>query len=197
MTYKEIWQKLSAIDCTNQVEKKNGLSYLSWAWAWGVLMDNYPDAEYSFDPPQTFDNGTMMVFCTVTIGEKSRRMWLPVMNHKNQAIPNPDAFAVNTAMMRCLVKCLALWGLGHYIYAGEDLPQAELERLYSPISDAQSLELNAMIAQLDGDIDMPAFLKFFGISVLSNMKQSDFPKAKAALEAKLLKSGGASNAPLL
>lgn len=193
MNHKEIWQKLSAIDVSQHVEKKNGLSYLSWAWAWGVLMEHFPEAEYSFDPPQTFDNGTMMVFCTVTIGDRSRRMWLPVMNHKNQAIPNPDAFAVNTAMMRCLVKCLALWGLGHYIYAGEDLPQAELERLYSPISEHQHQELVGMIASLDGDIDMPAFLKFFGISVLSNMKQSDYPKAKAALEAKILKSKGVAN----
>jgi hypothetical protein len=194
MNHKEIWQKLSAIDVSAHVEKKNGLSYLSWAWAWGVLMEHFPEAEYSFDPPQTFDNGTMMVFCTVTIGDRSRRMWLPVMNHKNQAIPNPDAFAVNTAMMRCLVKCLALWGLGHYIYAGEDLPQAELERLYSPISEHQHQELVGMIASLDGDIDMPAFLKFFGISFLSNMKQSDYPKAKAALEAKILKSKGVANA---
>lgn len=185
MNYKEIWQKLSAIDCTAHVEKKNGLSYLSWAWAWGVLMEHYPEATYTFDPPQVFHDQTMMVFCTVNIGECSRRMWLPVMDHRNKAIPDPDSFATNTAMMRCLVKCLALYGLGHYIYAGEDLPQAELDRLYSPINEEQSKELHAMIASLDGDIDMPAFLKFFGISTISNLKQSDFQKAKLALEKKL------------
>jgi len=194
MNYKDIWQNLSAIDCTAHVEKKNGLSYLSWAWAWGTLMEYYPEAQYSFDAPQVFPDQTQMVFCTVNIGECSRRMWLPVMDHRNKAIQNPDAFATNTAMMRCLVKCLALYGLGHYIYAGEDLPQAELERLYSPISEHQHQELVGMIALLDGDIDMPAFLKFFGISVLSNMKQSDYPKAKAALEAKILKSKGVANA---
>lgn len=185
MNYKEIWQNLSAIDCTAHVEKKGNLSYLSWAWAWGVLMEEYPEATYSFDAPQVFPDGTQMVFCTVNIGECSRRMWLPVMDHRNKAIQNPDAFATNTAMMRCLVKCLALYGLGHYIYAGEDLPQAELERLYSPITEDQSKELHAMIASLDGDIDMPAFLKFFGISTISNLKQSDFQKAKLALEKKL------------
>jgi hypothetical protein len=185
MNYKDIWQTLSAIDCTPHVEKKNGLTYLSWAWAWGTLMEHYPEATYSFDAPQVFPDSTQMVFCTVNIGECSRRMWLPVMDHRNKAIQNPDAFATNTAMMRCLVKCLALYGLGHYIYAGEDLPQAELERLYSPITEDQSKELNIMISQLDGDIDMPAFLKFFGISVLSNLKQSDFQKAKLALEKKL------------
>jgi len=185
MNYKEIWQKLSAIDCSAHVEKKNGLSYLSWAWAWGTLMEHYPDAQYSFDQPQVFPNGTQMVFCTVQIGECSRRMWLPVMDHRNKSIADPDSFAVNTSMMRCLVKCLALYGLGHYIYAGEDLPQSELDRLYSPISAEQHAELTVLISQLDGAIDMPAFLKFFGISVLANLKQSDFQKAKMALEKKL------------
>jgi hypothetical protein len=69
----------------------------------------------------------MLVFCTVKIGDYSRRMWLPVMDYKNKAVVNPDAFALNSAMMRCLVKCLALYGLGHYIYAGEDLPTAVVQ----------------------------------------------------------------------
>jgi hypothetical protein len=148
-------------------------------------MTHYADATFTFDPPETFPDGTMMVFCTVNIGECSRRMWLPVMDHRNKAVVAPDSYAINTAMMRCLVKTLALYGLGHYIYAGTDLPQAELERLYSPISSEQHAELTGMIAQLDGDIDMGAFLKFFGISFLSNLKQSDFQKAKLALEKKL------------
>lgn len=185
MTYKEIWQTLSAIDCAPYVEKKNGLSYLSWSWAWGVLMQHYPEATYSFPKPDTMPDGTVMVYCEVKIGECSRTMWLPVMNHKNQAIPNCDSFALNTAMMRCLVKCLSVYGLGIGIYAGTDLPFAEAERLYSPITSEQHAELTQMIANLDGDLDMKAFLKFFGISVLSNLKQSDFLKAKLALEKKL------------
>ena len=119
---KEIWQTLSSIDCSKHIEKKNNLSYLSWAWAWGMLMENYPEATFEFDTPQSQPDGTMMVFCTISIGEASRRMWLPVMDYKNKAIVNPDAFAINTANMRCLVKCMALFGLGLYIYAGEDLP---------------------------------------------------------------------------
>ena len=179
--YKEIWNKLSKIDCTAHVEKKNGLSYLSWAWAWGVLMENYPDAQYSFDPPQVFNNGTQMVFCTVTIGECSRRMWLPVMDHRNKAIVDPDSFSVNTAMMRCLVKCLALYGLGHYIYAGEDLPVVEA----ALITDAQASELAGMIDELDDKMDFNAFLKFFKIGGLAEMIASDFAKAKAALEKRM------------
>lgn len=179
--YKEIWQKLSKIDCTAHVEKKNGLSYLSWAWAWGVLMEHYPEASYTFDAPQVFPNGTQMVFCTVTIGECSRKMWLPVMDHRNKAIVDPDSFAVNTAMMRCLVKCLALYGLGHYIYAGEDLPAVEAPL----ITDQQASEIVAMIDELGEKVDFALFLKFFKISAIAEMKASDFPKAKAALEKRM------------
>ena len=181
MSYKEIWSKLSKIDCSAHIEKKNGLSYLSWAWAWGVLMENYPDAQYSFDAPQVFPNGTQMVFCTVQIGECSRRMWLPVMDHRNKAIVDPDSFAVNTSMMRCLVKCLALYGLGHYIYAGEDLPVVEAPL----ITDSQASELAGMIDELGERMDFALFLRFFKISGLAEMKASDFAKAKAALEKRM------------
>lgn len=147
---KEIWEKLSKIDCALHIEKKNNLSYLSWAWAWATLMEHYPDATFEFDEPKSQPDGTMMVFCTVRIGESSRRMWLPVMDYKNKAISNPDAFAINTAMMRCLVKCLALYGLGHYIYAGEDLPVAAAqEKKPAQIEAAISQALHAC-TDLDG-----------------------------------------------
>ena len=119
MTYGEV----AAINVNDHVEKKNGLSYLSWAWAIDQLLREDPDASWEYAEPATFAGGTMMVFCTVTAFGRARTMQLPVMNHTNKAIPNPDAFAVNTAMQRCLVKAIALHGLGLYIYAGEDLPQ--------------------------------------------------------------------------
>lgn len=150
MKMKEIWQTLSAIDCSKHIEKKNNLSYLSWAWAWGVLMEYYPEATFEFDTPQSQPDGTMMVFCTVSIGEVSRKMWLPVMDYKNKAIPNPDSFAVNTAMMRCLVKCLALFGLGHYIYAGEDLPQAHKPDRKPDSLISQSIHACTNIDELKG-----------------------------------------------
>ena len=62
------------------------------------------------------------MWCKVKIGELERLMWLPVMDYKNKAIVNPDTRAVSDTRMRCLTKCLAMYGLGHYIYAGEDLP---------------------------------------------------------------------------
>jgi hypothetical protein len=70
-------------------------------------------------------NGTALVWVTVTLNGKPMTCQLPVMDNKNKAIPNPDAFAVNTAIMRCMVKALALHGLGLYVYAGEDLPDGE------------------------------------------------------------------------
>jgi len=121
MTYKEIWQKLSAIDCSAHVEKKNSMNYLSWAWAWGVLMEYYPQAQYSFPPAEVHPDGTVTVYCDIAIGGCVRQMWLPVMDYKNNAIRNPDARKISDTRMRCLVKNLAMWGLGHAIYAGEDV----------------------------------------------------------------------------
>lgn len=119
--YAEIWKRLSKIDVSKHVEKKNGLSYLSWAWAWGVLMEHYPNAEYSFSHHEAHPDGTVTVHCDVMIDQCHRAMWLPVMDYKNNAIKNPDARKISDTRMRCLVKCLAMFGLGHYIYAGEDV----------------------------------------------------------------------------
>ena len=126
--YRDIWKTLSTIDVSKHVEKKNGLSYLSWAWAWGVLMEHFPHAEYSFSSPELHQDGTVTVHCDVMIGNCHRTMWLPVMDYKNAAVKNPDARKISDTKMRCLVKCLAMYGLGHYIYAGEDInPSTEPE----------------------------------------------------------------------
>ena len=114
---------LAEINVNKYTEKKGNLTYLSWAWAVDQLMRHDPAATWVYGEPQRW-NDTVMVFCTVTAFGKSMTCQLPVMDHRNKAIPNPDAFAVNTAMQRCLVKAIALHGLGLYIYAGEDLPEA-------------------------------------------------------------------------
>ena len=121
-TYASVWQTLSAIDCSEKAEKKNGLTYLSWAWAWGILMEHYPEATYQFLNEEWDSEGRATVWCSVKIGELDRLMWLPVMDYKNKAIVKPDTRAVSDTRMRCLTKCLAMYGLGHYIYANEDLP---------------------------------------------------------------------------
>ena len=125
VTFKTVWQSLSAINVSKHVEKKGGLSYLSWAWAWGVLMEHFPEAQYEFPAVEHHSDGTVTVHCVVSIGDLSRSMWLPVMDHRNAAIKNPDARKISDAKMRCLVKCLAMFGLGHYIYGGEELPLSE------------------------------------------------------------------------
>jgi hypothetical protein len=119
------FERLAAINVNEQVEKKGGLSYLSWAWAVDRLLRADPEAEWHYGDNLTLPDGTMLVFCTVRAFGKSRTMQLPVMDYKNRAIANPDAFAINTAMQRALVKAIALHGLGLYIYAGEDLPPGE------------------------------------------------------------------------
>lgn len=128
------FQRLSQINVNEHVEKKNGLSYLSWAWAISELFKADPDANWEFHAPQMFGE-TMMVSCTVRAFGKPIMMHLPVMDHRNQAIKNPDAFAVNKNMMRCLVKAIACHGLGIYLYAGEDLPEHEAEVMAKKASE--------------------------------------------------------------
>lgn len=119
------FERLAALNVNDHIEKKNGLSYLSWAWAWDQLLRQDATASYVYLEPKVFGGDTLMVYCTVTAFGISRTSHLPVMDHRNKPIASPDAFAVNTSMQRCLVKAIALHGLGLYIYAGEDLPLVE------------------------------------------------------------------------
>lgn len=127
--------RLSALDVGKHIEKKNGLSYLSWAYAVGVLLKEDPHANWAYGEPKMYGE-TMMVSCTVTAFGKPMTSYLPVMDHRNKSIPNPDAFQVNTAMQRCLVKAIALHGIGLYIYAGEDVPQESDAKPIRPVSAA-------------------------------------------------------------
>jgi hypothetical protein len=139
-TAKQIWDKLSKVNVNEHTEHKvvgnRKLTYLSWAWAWTEMMQHYPQLAVKWHGMTdengvtrditTYPGGTAAVTCSVTIGEVKREMWLPVMDHRNKAITEPDSFAINTAKMRCLTKAFALFGLGAYIYAGEDLPTEEV-----------------------------------------------------------------------
>lgn len=143
---KSIFETLSAINVNDKVEKKSNLTYLSWAWAWGEVKKTFPSAVYNvvFDPntnkPYFYDETLgYMVMTSVTIEGQTLDMWLPVMDGANQAmkahayeystrygVKTVDAatmFDINKTLMRCLTKNLAMFGLGHYIYAGEDLPE--------------------------------------------------------------------------
>ena len=115
------YKDLRQINVSQHIEKKNGLSYLSWSWALDQLLQLDDTATWEYLEPKRFGD-SMMVFCKVTAFGKSRTAQLPVMDFRNQAIPNPNAYQVNTAMQRCLAKAISLHGIGLYIYAGEDLP---------------------------------------------------------------------------
>jgi hypothetical protein len=154
---KSVFETLSAINVNDKVEKKSGLTYLSWAWAWGEVKKVYPDATYTVlqDPitfkPYFFD-ATLgyMVMTNVTIQGQKLEMWLPVMDGANKAmrhepytystrygdkaVEQASMFDINKTLMRCLVKNLAMFGLGHYIFAGEDLPESESDAVANTTS---------------------------------------------------------------
>ena len=117
-----VFTNLQGVNVNDFTEKKGNLTYLSWANAWSELLKKYPAATFEFHDHTVFPDDSMMVYCTVEVEGIRRRCHLPVLDHKNNPIVNPNAFQVNTAMMRCLAKAIGLHGLGLYIYQGEDLP---------------------------------------------------------------------------
>lgn len=145
---KKTFELLSALNVNDKVEKKSNLTYLSWAWAWAEVKKACPDATYQVivdvttNKPYFYDEALgYMVMTEVTIEGETLEMWLPVMDGANKAMMNKpytyqtrygektvDAatmFDINKTLMRCLTKNLAMFGLGLYIYAGEDLPEGE------------------------------------------------------------------------
>ena len=148
MTTDSKFNELFSLNVSEKIEEKEGLKYLSWAWAWAEFKKTYPTAEYEVrlfeGKPYIYDEKTgYMVFTEVWVGEIKHEMWLPVMDGKNKAmkaepytyktkygektVEAATMFDINKTIMRCLTKNLAMFGLGLYIYAGEDLPEGEEE----------------------------------------------------------------------
>ena len=140
---KNYFEELNSINVSDKTEQKNGLTYLSWAWAWGEVKKLYPDANYKIYETETgciywTDGKTAWVKTGVTINNIEHIEYLPVMDYKNKSIliENITSFDVNKAIQRSLTKAVARHGLGLYIYAGEDLPEdnkKELEALKEKI----------------------------------------------------------------
>lgn len=191
MKDKNFFEELNAINVNEYTEKKDGLTYLTWSWAWTEIKKRYPNANYVIKKfennlPYVLDERIgLMVFTEVTIENITHEMWLPVMNSNNKAMKHVSyeyttksgkkaveaatMFDVNKTIMRCLVKNLAMFGLGLYIYAGEDLPedtQNEIEELKTKIktfpnaleviakfgkklSQCTEEELRAIVSQLE------------------------------------------------
>jgi hypothetical protein len=131
-----------SINVNDKTEKKGQLTYLSWAWAWAEFKKKYPKATYTVDKfDGTYCTGNdkigWMVRTEVYADELCYEMWLPVMDMRNNAILSPKMTDINKTIMRCLTKNLAMFGLGLYIYAGEDLPE-DLEEDTKPIAKPQN-----------------------------------------------------------
>lgn len=168
MTFKEINQ----IDVSEHTEQKMNLTYLSWAWAHAemkkidenaeITTHEFPDTDALINlaakgvaiTPELAetlkinykkDKAGAYVKVSVTLNERTETEYLPVMDFKNKAMANPDAMAINKALKRCFVKALALHGLGLYIYAGEDIPEAEPVKR---ISSADVKEINSKANEL-------------------------------------------------
>ena len=204
---KALFEKLVQLDVSNRTEEKNGLTYLSWAWAWQEFKLKCPDATYSIktfhdetgiEKPYLRDRYGIMVFTSITAKGITYEMWLPVMDGANKAMKDEpytyevkknewDAqkrknvwngeyeqksveaatmFDINKTIMRCLVKNIAMFGLGLYIYAGEDLP-AELD---FPITEKQIETIKSL------GVNEPNVCKRYNISDISELtaKQADF-----------------------
>lgn len=124
---KSIWSVLSAISVNEHTKKKGKFTYLSWTWAWATLKENYPTSTYKFLDNEIHADGSVTTHCQVTIEDLSHTMWLAVTDFNNKAIPNPSCDDIASNKMRCLTKCLAMFGLGHYIYANESFPRQPVE----------------------------------------------------------------------
>lgn len=129
MSDKNYFEELAKIDVSEHVEKKGKFSYLSWAWAVDVLRKHDPEATWEVkrfnDVPFMKTECGYFVEVAVTCKGITLSQIHPVLDNSNKPISQPNAFQINTSIQRCLVKAIALHGLGLYIYAGEDLPTTE------------------------------------------------------------------------
>ena len=137
------FEEAYAVNVNDKTEKKGNLTYLSWAFAWAEFKKLYPEATYKVDQFNgAFCSGNektgYMVRTEVTAGEQTYEMWLPVMDMRNNAILSPKMTEINKSIMRCLTKNLAMFGLGLYIYAGEDIPESPKD--FAPITVKELIE---------------------------------------------------------
>ena len=182
-----IFSKLNSINVNDKTEKKNGLTYLSWAWAWGEVKKLYPDATYTIYEntlPSGYvvnyftDGRTSYVKTGVTINNLEHIEELPVMDYRNKSIllENMTSFDVNKTIQRSLTKALARHGLGLYIYAGEDLPEDEKDNEQEKVIDKTKVQaLNKSIENAGiTDQVVELILSQYGYTSTSEIKVKDY-----------------------
>ena len=201
MADKTVFEVLNSANVNGHTEKVENdygkaLTYLSWTWAWAEVKKRYPDANYEIEKfnglPYVFDELTgYIVYTKVTIEGITHEMWLPVMDSKNKAmkavpytyqtkkgektVEAATMFDVNKAIMRCLTKNLAMFGLGLYIYAGEDLPEAEKEEAKADALKGMTDELKDLYKKAGGK-DFDKWVESVG-----GMTAENYPKMKTTL----------------
>ena len=197
----DVFNTLNAINVNEHTEKKNGLTYLSWAWAWGEVKKRYPDAFYTIYEGENgclyhTDGRTCWVKTGVTIEGLELIEYLPVMDFKNRSIPleSVTSFDANKAVQRSLTKAIARHGLGLYIYAGEDLPEDDPEAKEKPKAKAKAKaspadtplgnEFGMEIAAtfMENKIDPKFVCKLYGIKTLADMTEKQMENAMAHLD---------------
>lgn len=184
---KSVFETLNGVNVNDHTEKKNGLTYLSWAWAWAEVKKRFPDATYTVYENESgwcyhTDGRTCWVKTGVTINGLEHIEYLPVMDFKNASIPvdRVTSFDVNKAIQRSLTKAVARHGLGLYIYAGEDLPDGETEQ-----KEDLSPELLTEAAALEIDLNKVAvYLKKPADEITNEDLRACIDRKKAALARK-------------
>ena len=173
---KSVFDRLSAINVNEHVEKKKDLTYLSWAWAWSSTKKECPDATYKILPTDYDEVLGFMCHTEVTIEGETLGMWLPVMDGANKSmlktsytyttrygdktVDAATTFDINKTLMRCLVKNLAMFGLGIYIYAGEDLPEAETSAPVSAPAPEKAKPTKELIELQTGSDNWKSVVKY-------------------------------------
>ena len=184
-----IFETLNGINVNDKTEEKNGLTYLSWAWAWAEVKKVDPEANYTIYENANgcfyhTDGMTAWVKTGVTIGGIEHIEYLPVMDYRNRSIPvsNITSFDVNKAIQRSLTKACARHGLGLYIYAGEDLPEKPKKKeidLDTTIADTPDAvkKLTDMITALErmgATAFMDEIRQVYGIEKIEDIKKGDY-----------------------
>jgi hypothetical protein len=189
------FSELYQLNVNEYTEEKNGLTYLTWSSAWAEVKKKYPDAQYTIKKfenslPYVYDEDTgYMVFTDVTIEGLTYEMWLPVMDGANKAmkshpytystkygdktVEKASMFDINKTIMRCLVKNLAMFGLGLYIYAGEDLPEDLTPP--QPISESEATTLENMLKKRFDDETIAKTLKgSYGVNSVKELTTKQY-----------------------
>lgn len=198
-TFDDIFKKLSAIDVSEFTALKMGLTYLTWSQAWQFVLENYPNAIYQFEdfdgvPYLQYPDGSAEVRVRVVIEGHERHMWLPCMDNKNNAINQPNSRQTNDSKMRCLVKCLAMFGLGLDVYGAKESIDLEPESV-GDVDDAlpgPEKDVPLLINQTERDIlsnlitkaDIPEsrIFNLLKIEKLDELKKSDYQSLLKKLE---------------